>query len=75
MRALVIGGTGPTGPLLSTGCLSAGMTSAWNRGVHDTPDQHVERIVGDPHFVETLSDACRVAGLICVSRPMVAFVM
>ena len=60
MRALVIGGTGPTGPFIVNGLLERGYAvSVLNRGVHDTEEipPHVERIVGDPHFAETLSEA------------------
>ncbi|MCH9674008.1 MAG: NAD(P)H-binding protein [Gammaproteobacteria bacterium] len=60
MKTLVIGGTGPTGPHIVNGLLSRGhQVSILNRGAHDTDEipAHVERIVGDPHFKETLSDA------------------
>lgn len=71
MRALVIGGTGPTGPFIVNGLLERGYdVSVLNRGVHDTPEipAHVERIVGDPHFVETLSDALSGCGFdLCIA--------
>ena len=60
MEALVIGGTGPTGPFIVQGLLERGyQVAVLNRGLHDTPEipAHVERIKGDPHFRETLSDA------------------
>ena len=60
MKALVIGGTGPTGPYIVNGLIARGFeTSILHRGTHDTDEvpRHVERIVGDPHFVETLRDA------------------
>ena len=59
-RALVIGGTGPTGPFIVEGLLKRGFEVAiLNRGLHDVPEipARVERIVGDPHFTETLTDA------------------
>ena len=60
MKALVIGGTGPTGPFVVNGLLSRGFTvTILNRGTHEVPDipEVVERIVGDPHFEETLKSA------------------
>ncbi|MDH4143598.1 MAG: NAD-dependent epimerase/dehydratase family protein [Acidimicrobiia bacterium] len=60
MRALVIGGTGPTGPLLVNGLIERGYdVTILHRGTHDSPliPAHVERIIGDPHFRETLRDA------------------
>jgi nucleoside-diphosphate-sugar epimerase len=60
--ALVIGGTGPTGPFIVNGMLERGYkTAVLNRGVHDTPEipSSVERIVGDPHFQETLAEALK----------------
>ena len=59
-RALVIGGTGPTGPHLVNGLLDRGYEVAiLHRGTHDSPliPASVERIIGDPHFRETLADA------------------
>jgi len=57
MKALVIGGTGPTGPHLINGLLERGYeVSMLNRGSRDSsriPAQ-VERIVADPHFEDTL---------------------
>ena len=60
MKALVIGGTGPTGPFVVNGLLSRGFTvTILNRGTLEVPDipEVVERIVGDPHFEETLKSA------------------
>lgn len=60
MDALVIGGTGPTGPFIVQGLLARGYRVAvLNRGLHDTPEipDTVERIKGDPHFRETLAEA------------------
>ncbi|MEM7403911.1 MAG: NAD-dependent epimerase/dehydratase family protein [Pseudomonadota bacterium] len=60
MRALIIGGTGPTGPHIIDGLLARQFqVSMLNRGSRDTariPDS-VERIVADPHFEETLESA------------------
>ncbi len=57
MKALVIGGTGPTGPYIVNGLINRGYTvSIMHRGTHETkeiPDS-VERIIGDPHFRETI---------------------
>lgn len=60
MKALVIGGTGPTGPFIVNGLLERGHdVSILHRGTHDSAEipRSVERIIGDPHFKETLSDA------------------
>ena len=60
MKALVIGGTGPTGPYLVNGLLDRGYeVSILHRGSHDSDEipRSVERIIGDPHFRETLSEA------------------
>ena len=58
--ALVIGGTGPTGPHIVNGLIDRGYeTSILHRGTHDSDliPAHVGRIIGDPHFKETLSEA------------------
>jgi nucleoside-diphosphate-sugar epimerase len=60
MKALVIGGTGPTGPHIVNGLIDRGYkTSILHRGTHDSDliPTEVERIVGDPHFKQTLSVA------------------
>lgn len=60
MEALVIGGTGPTGPFIVNGLRERGYKVAiLHRGTHDTDavPATVERIVGDPHFRETLGEA------------------
>ena len=60
MKALVIGGTGPTGPHIVKGLIERGYATAiLHRGTHDSEliPPHVERIIGDPHFRETLSEA------------------
>jgi nucleoside-diphosphate-sugar epimerase len=59
LKALVIGGTGPTGPHIIEGLRSRGYEVAMlNRGVHRIPmPNEVEQIVGDPHFAEPLRQA------------------
>jgi nucleoside-diphosphate-sugar epimerase len=56
MKALVIGGTGPTGPLIVEGLINRGYDVAiFHRGAHEVElPESVEHIHGDPHFVETL---------------------
>ena len=59
MKALVIGGTGPTGPLILKGLLERGYkTTIFHRGAHeiDLPSE-IEHIHGDPHFVETINES------------------
>ena len=62
MKTLVIGGTGPTGPFVVHGLLKRGHEVViLNRGSHhssDIPDS-VERIIGDPHFEETLRNSLK----------------
>ena len=57
--ALVIGGSGPTGPHIVEGMRRRGYrVSVLNRGVHSYPfPEDVERIVGDPHFTEPMEAA------------------
>ena len=59
MKALVIGGTGPTGPYIVGGLVKRGYEVAiLHRGIHEVElPQHVEHIHGDPHFVETLEQS------------------
>ncbi|MFP6745977.1 MAG: hypothetical protein VCD66_00055 [Alphaproteobacteria bacterium] len=60
MKALVIGGTGPTGPYLVNGLIAQGYeVSILHRGTHDSDQipRSLERIIGDPHFRETLREA------------------
>jgi nucleoside-diphosphate-sugar epimerase len=55
--ALIIGGSGPTGPHIVEGMRQRGY-SVLSRGVHAYPfPGDVERIVGDPHFAEPLASA------------------
>ena len=59
MKALVIGGGGPTGPHVVEGLRQRGYKVAvLNRGVHPVSlPADVEQIVGDPHFLEPLEKA------------------
>lgn len=57
MKALVIGGTGPTGPYLVNGLIARGYDVAMlHRGTHELDENppEVEHIHVDPHFRETL---------------------
>ncbi|MBV1876996.1 MAG: NAD-dependent epimerase/dehydratase family protein [Pseudomonadales bacterium] len=58
-RALVIGGTGPTGPHILQGLIDRDYaTTIFHRGTHEPPDlPDVEHIHGDPHFAETIQAA------------------
>lgn len=59
MKALLIGGTGPTGPFVLQGLLDRGYeTTILHRGLHEPPDlPPVEHIHADPHFRESIDDA------------------
>lgn len=59
MRALVIGGTGPTGPHIVNGLLERGFdVTILHGGQHEVEfAQPVEHIHTDPHFEETLAPA------------------
>jgi nucleoside-diphosphate-sugar epimerase len=60
MKALVVGGTGPTGPFLVRGLLERKYAvSILHRGTHEVPEipAQVEHIHADPHFRETLDSA------------------
>ncbi|MCX4243387.1 NAD-dependent epimerase/dehydratase family protein [Paraliomyxa miuraensis] len=59
MRALVIGGTGPTGPAIVSGLLERGYAvTILHRGVHEHPGlPEVEHIHADPHFRESIAEA------------------
>jgi len=62
LKALVIGGTGPTGPYLVNGLIAQGYdVSIMHRGTHDSDEipTSVPRIIGDPHFRETLAEALK----------------
>ncbi len=60
-RALIVGGGGPTGPLIVNGLLRRGYeVSVLNTGRHPVPyDGEVERIIADPHFAEPLEEALK----------------
>lgn len=55
--ALVIGGTGPTGPSILAGLLDRGFdVTIFHRGNHEPPDlPEVRHIHGDPHFADTIA--------------------
>jgi nucleoside-diphosphate-sugar epimerase len=58
--ALVIGGTGPSGPFLVNGLRDRGYQVAiFHRGTHEIPEipDGIEHIHGDPHFRETIESA------------------
>jgi nucleoside-diphosphate-sugar epimerase len=57
--ALVVGGTGPTGPFLVDGLLQRGFdVTIFHRGRHEPSGlPPVRHIHGDPHFRETIDDA------------------
>ncbi len=59
MKALVIGGTGPSGPHIVNGLIDRGYeVSVLHGGQHETEFiQPVEHIHTDPHFVETLEQS------------------
>jgi nucleoside-diphosphate-sugar epimerase len=59
MKALVIGGTGPSGPFIVNGLLARGCDVAiLHGGQHEVEfDQPIEHIHTDPHFAETLAPA------------------
>lgn len=59
MNALVIGGTGPSGPYIVNGLLERGYEVAvLHGGQHEADFSHpVEHIHTDPHFAETLAPA------------------
>ncbi len=59
-KALIVGGTGPTGPFLVQGLRERGYAVAiLHRGSHEIPEipPEVEHLHADPHFRETLDDA------------------
>jgi len=59
-KALIVGGTGPTGPFLTLGLIERGYAvTILHRGAHEIPEipREVEHIHADPHFRETLDAA------------------
>jgi nucleoside-diphosphate-sugar epimerase len=59
VKALVVGGTGPTGPHIVQGLVERGYDVAiLHRGTHEVAElPPVEHIHGDPHFRETIAAA------------------
>jgi nucleoside-diphosphate-sugar epimerase len=59
VKALVIGGTGPTGPVIVTGLQNRGYdVTILHRGTHEVPQTgDVEHIHVDPHFTEEITPA------------------
>jgi nucleoside-diphosphate-sugar epimerase len=60
VKAIVVGGTGPTGPFLVNGLIERGYdVTIFHRGTHEIPEIPVEvaHIHGDPHFQETIDEA------------------
>jgi nucleoside-diphosphate-sugar epimerase len=60
VKALVVGGTGPSGPFLVNGLLARGYSvTILHRGTHEIPEipSEVEHIHADPHFRKTLDEA------------------
>ena len=57
--ALVVGGTGPTGPHILAGLLDRGFdVTIFHRGTHEPSDlPDVRHIHGDPHFAETIAES------------------
>jgi nucleoside-diphosphate-sugar epimerase len=58
--ALIVGGTGPSGPFLANGLRERGYEVAiLHRGTHEIPEigPDIEHIHADPHFRETLDPA------------------
>jgi nucleoside-diphosphate-sugar epimerase len=60
MKALIVGGTGPSGPFLANGLIERGYkVTIFHRGTHEIPEikPEVEHIHGDPHFRDTIESA------------------
>jgi predicted nucleic acid-binding protein len=60
MKALIVGGTGPSGPFLANGLIERGyQVTIFHRGTHEIPEivPEVAHIHGDPHFRETIEAA------------------
>lgn len=58
MKALIIGGTGPTGPYVVEGLLDRGyQVTIFHSGQHEAEfTRPVEHLHGDPHFQETMQE-------------------
>ena len=62
MKALVIGGTGLTGPFIVNGLLNRGyQVTIFHRGKHEIAEMpsNVHHIHADPHYVETIEAALK----------------
>ncbi len=61
MKALVIGGTGPTGPFIVNGLLDRSFeTVVLHRGLHEVSfRQEIEHIHVDPHFADGVREALK----------------
>ena len=59
MKALVIGGTGPSGPFVVEGLVDRGYeVTIFHRGTHEVElPKSVEHVHGDPHFIDTLEES------------------
>jgi nucleoside-diphosphate-sugar epimerase len=56
-RALLVGGTGPTGPIVIQGLLERGFdVEIFHRGTHEVDLPPVRHIHGDPHFRESIEE-------------------
>jgi nucleoside-diphosphate-sugar epimerase len=59
MKALIVGGTGPSGPFLANGLIERGYkVTILHRGTHEIPEipPEVDHLHGDPHFRETIEE-------------------
>ncbi|GAA1545489.1 NAD-dependent epimerase/dehydratase family protein [Nocardioides humi] len=58
-KALVVGGTGPTGPQIVAGLVERGFeTTVFHRGTHEAPfPDEVAHLHADPHFAESIESA------------------
>lgn len=62
MKALVVGGTGPTGNFVVKGLLERNCQVAiFHRGTHESEEipQEVEHIHGDPHFLQSIEGSLK----------------
>lgn len=60
LKALIVGGTGPSGPFLANGLINRGYkVTIFHRGTHEIPEipPDVDHVHGDPHFRETIESA------------------
>jgi len=61
MKALVVGGTGPTGPFIVNGLIDRSFeTVVLHRGLHEVPfKKEIEHIHVDPHFTTGVNEALK----------------